>query len=428
LKSAVATPIVVEAQLWGAIGIGSTHGPLPEDAEERMAGFTQLVGTAIANAASRTNLASLAAEQSALRRVATLVARGAPPEKLFASVTEEAAQLLGVDFAALGRYESDGTVVMLAARGEPAASLFAVGTRLAVGGENITSIIARTGRPARLDGYGDDAGQITAAGRASGIRASVGTPIIVEFRLWGVMTAGTTTDDELPADTEARLASFTELLATAIANAESRSDLTASRARIVAAGDEARRRIERNLHDGAQQRLVSLALELRSAQAAMPPEMEDVRARLARVGDGLTHALEELRELSRGIHPAILSEGGLGPALKTLARRSQVPVDLSVDVERRLREPIEVCAYYVVSEMLANAAKHAEASAVRVGVEATEDVLLISVRDDGVGGADPASGSGLVGLRDRVDTLGGTMVLESPPGGGTSLTVELPAD
>jgi signal transduction histidine kinase len=390
------------------------------------AGVSGPLGTAMPSGASHAALARLAEEQAALRRVATLVARGALPQELFASVTEQAANLLGVDFAALGRYEPDGTVVALAAYGQPAAGLFDAGGRFALGGDNITTLVSRTGLPARIDGYGDDAAPINAMVRATGIRSTVGAPIIVEGQLWGVMSAGTTTEDHLPADTEARLESFTELLATAIANAESRADLAASRARLVAAGDETRRRIERDLHDGAQQRLVSLALELRSAHSALPAELEDVRAQLARVAQGLTQALEELRELSRGIHPAILSEGGLGPALKTLARRSPIPVTLSVTVDVRLREPIEVGAYYVVSEMLANAAKHARASAVRVDVEVVEDVLCVYVRDNGVGGADPASGSGLLGLRDRVDALGGIMSLESRPGAGTWLTVELP--
>jgi signal transduction histidine kinase len=194
----------------------------------------------------------------------------------------------------------------------------------------------------------------------------------------------------------------------------------------VAAGDQARRRIERDLHDGTQQRLVSLVLDLRTAEAAVPPERPELRAQLARVGDGLTGALEELRELSRGIHPAILSEGGLRPALKALARRSPVPVELEVDVEARLPEPVEVAAYYVVSEALANAAKHAHASVAEVEARAGDGLLHLSVRDDGVGGAVPGGGSGLVGLADRVEALGGTIKLHSPAGHGTRLQIDLP--
>jgi signal transduction histidine kinase len=206
----------------------------------------------------------------------------------------------------------------------------------------------------------------------------------------------------------------------------SREELAASRTRVVAAADQARRRIERDLHDGTQQRLVSLVLDLRAAQAAVPPELPELRAQLARVADGLTGALEDLRELSRGIHPAVLSEGGLAPALKALARRSAVPVELEVEVPARLAEPVEVAAYYVVSEALANTAKHAHASVIHVRVQAGDDRLRLSVRDDGVGGATPGRGSGLVGLTDRVQALGGTITIHSPAGQGTRLQIDLP--
>jgi signal transduction histidine kinase len=207
---------------------------------------------------------------------------------------------------------------------------------------------------------------------------------------------------------------------------DSRGELTASRARIVAAGDQARRRIERDLHDGSQQRLVSLVLDARSAEAALPPELPELKALLAGVADGISGALDELREVSRGIHPAILSVGGLGPALKALARRSVVPVQMEVDIPRRLPEPVEVAAYYVVSEALTNAAKHARASVARVDAQARNGALHISVRDDGIGGADAARGSGLIGLTDRVEALGGTISVSSPAGKGTALLIELP--
>jgi signal transduction histidine kinase len=227
-------------------------------------------------------------------------------------------------------------------------------------------------------------------------------------------------------DTESRLTGFTELVATAVANAESRSELAASRARIVAASDETRRRVERDLHDGAQQRLVTLGLSLRSAQAELPHDLEEIHAELSHVGTGLTAVLDELREISRGIHPAILSEGGLAPALKTLARRSPTPVALDVRVDGRLPDGVEVCAYYVVSEMLTNTAKHAQASAVHVDVARADGVLHVVVRDDGVGGADPRRGSGLVGLRDRVEALGGSIAFGSAKGAGTVVEVQLP--
>jgi signal transduction histidine kinase len=242
-------------------------------------------------------------------------------------------------------------------------------------------------------------------------------PVNVEGRLWGVMYAASTTAAPLPADIEARLAQFTELVATAIANAEARAELIASRARIVATADETRRSIERDLHDGAQQRVVSLALQLRAAQAAVPPELGQLGADLERVTAGLINAQEELREYARGIHPAILTESGLGSALKTLARRCPIPVDLDIQADGRLPEPIEVAAYYVVSEALTNAVKHANAANAAVEVEAVTGALRISVRDDGSGGAGFTGGTGLVGLKDRVEALGGRIWLDSPPGG-----------
>jgi signal transduction histidine kinase len=232
----------------------------------------------------------------------------------------------------------------------------------------------------------------------------------------------------MPARMEERLADLTDLVATAIANAESRADLAASRARVVTAADETRRRLERDLHDGAQQRLVSLALDLRAVQAAMPPEQAELEAELSRAADGLTSVLNELRELAHGIHPAILTEGGLGPALKSLARRCPIPVELDVRTDTRLPAPVEVAAYYVVSETLTNAAKHAKASIVKIDVEAVDGLLHLSVRDDGAGGADPARGTGLLGLQDRVEAQGGTSSVCSPPGEGTTLRVELPID
>jgi signal transduction histidine kinase len=261
-----------------------------------------------------------------------------------------------------------------------------------------------------------------------GWRSSVGAPVFVEGRLWGALAVVSTTDEPLPPDTEGRLAEFTELVATAIANTDSRAELDASRARIVATTDATRRRIERDLHDGAQQQLVSLALELRAAQEAVPPELGELRAELSGIVDGLKSLLDDLREIAHGIHPPIQAEGGLEPALKTLARRSVVPIELDVRAKDRLPEQIEVAAYYVVSEALTNVVKYARASVVHVEVESRDRILRVAVRDDGLGGADPALGSGLVGLKDRAEAIGGKMTLQSPRGGGTSLHVELPLD
>jgi signal transduction histidine kinase len=399
--------------------------------ELRLAEFTELVATAIANAESRAGLARLADEQAALRRVATLVAHGAPPEELFAVVTEEVGRLLSVEYAHLGRYESDGMTMTIVAGwantgGDPIAPRG--GPRWRLGGKNVSTLVFETGRAARIDGFADASGPLGVAAREDGVGSGVGAPVIVEGRLWGVMSAHSPQSQPLPADTEARLASFTELVATAIANAESRAQLIASRARIAAAADETRRRIERDLHDGIQQRLVSLQLQMRAVQTAVPPELGELERDLSRVAEGLASAFDELREISRGIHPAILSEGGLGPALRTLARRSAVPVELDLHADRRLPERVEVAAYYVVSEALTNAAKHAHASVVKVELDTHDAILQLAIRDDGLGGADPSKGSGLVGLSDRIEALGGTLEVTSPAGRGTTLLIEVPLE
>jgi signal transduction histidine kinase len=262
------------------------------------------------------------------------------------------------------------------------------------------------------------------------LRSSVGVPISVEGRLWGVLVVSSTHEEPLPADTEARLVGFTDLVATALANADARAELTASRARVVAAADNTRRRIERDLHDGAQQRLISLALQLRMARAGVPPEAAQLAAQLDRLTAELTGVVDELREFARGIHPAILAQGGLGPAVKALARRSAVPVVLAVRLNRRLPEPLEQAAYYVISEALANTTKHAHASVVHIEVDdetaGGPAVLRICIRDDGRGGADFTRGSGLVGLKDRVEALGGRLLLQTAPGAGTAVRAEIP--
>jgi signal transduction histidine kinase len=412
------------------MGVAYTHEePLPADTEARLAGFTELVATAIANAQARVELRGFAEEQAALRRVATLVARAAPPKEVFAAVAGEAGRLLKVDFTVLSRYDPDGAVAVVGgwAKADPGRPL-AVGTRLEPGGRNMHALVFQTGRPARIDDYRDGSGQAADVARDWAFRSAVGAPISVEDRLWGVISVASAREEPLSTDTEARLAGFTELVGTAVANAEGQAALTASRARIVAAADTARRRIERDLHDGAQQRLVTLALQLRAAQAAVPPAAEELADELEHVTIELTSVLDELREMARGIHPTVLVQGGLRPAMKTLARRSAVPVQLDVRVQGRLPESVEIATYYVVAEALTNAAKHAHASVVHVEVEPAEGLLRVCVRDDGRGGADLAGGSGLVGLKDRVEALGGRICLQSAPGTGTAVKVTLPLD
>jgi signal transduction histidine kinase len=424
-QSSVGAPITVEGRLWGALAVVSkSEQPLPRDTEQRLAEFAELFGTAIAKSEAHEQLAQLADEQSALRRVATLVAEGATPHRVFEGVRHEVARMFNAPLSVLLRYDTDDTATVLATSD---GYLGPVGRSWPVEGDSSAiARVCRTGLPARADYTRPTHGPIAAAARAVGARSAVGVPVIVDGTLWGVMAVGSRETEPLRSDFEGRLAKFTELLATAIANAEGRAELDASRARIVATADATRRRIERDLHDGAQQQLVWLALALRAAQATVPEELEQHRSELGRVVDGLTAALDDLREIALGIHPAGLSEDGLTPALKRLVARSPLRVNLDVRADGRFPEHVEVTAYYVVSESLTNAAKYADAPVVDVAVTADGGALRVDVRDDGRGGADPAEGSGLLGLRDRVEAIGGTMRLTSPPGAGTSLRVELP--
>jgi GAF domain-containing protein len=431
IRSSVATPITVEGRLWGATVAGTRRAHLPADTEQRLVGFTELVGTAIANAEgraqleqSRDELRRLADEQAALRRVATLVARGVPAAEVFAAVAQEVGHVLGANATTIARLDADGAMTVLAVVGDHSDAL-AVGSRWKPEPPLALAVALRTGRAARVDDYSQAPGEYADAVRRLGLRSSVAAPITVEGRLWGAIVAGTR-HGRFPTDTEHRMAGFTELIGTAIANADSRAQLTTSRARIVTAADDARRRIERDLHDGTQQRLVALGLTLRLAQTTVPADLSQLQSQLGRITDELTAATEELREIARGIHPAILSEGGLGPALRTLARRAAIPVELDIRTDTRPADPIEVAAYYVVSEALTNTTKHAHASHAHVAVEQRNTLLHLSIRDDGAGGADPAGGSGLIGLRDRVQALGGSIEITSRPGDGTGIVVELP--
>jgi signal transduction histidine kinase len=292
----------------------------------------------------------------------------------------------------------------------------------------LIATVLRTGQAARVDDYAG----IEEARLGGALRSAVAVPVHVDGRLWGMIVVGSG-EGPLPDGTEQRMSEFTDLVATAVANAQTRAELVSSRARIVAASDEARRQIERDLHDGSQQRLIALALRLRwvaapyeSDEIRTDYEGDEIRTEITDVAAELIAVIDELREICRGIHPEILSTAGLGPALRALGRRSAVPVEMDVRIDGRLPEPVEVGAYYVVSEMLSNAAKHARASVVEVDAEASDGMLRVCVRDDGVGGADPLRGSGLVGLKDRIEALGGTLSMQSPVGGGTRVSCELP--
>ena len=371
-------------------------------------------------------VSELAQQQASLRRVATLVARGVSSAEVFRAVADEVAYAIDVDNTCLMRFEPDGSGALVAAHNEAGLKAMPVGARLDLEGDNVAAMVLSTGRPARLNTHEDAAGPAAALIRDLGYRSGVGVPVIVDGRLWGTVIVGSSSKEPPPPDTESRLTGFAELVATAIANADARAELMASRARIVAAADDARRRFERDLHDGAQQRLVSLALMLRAVEDSIPSRLPAVKGQVSDIIAGLLAANEELRELSHGLHPAILSRGGLRPAIRNLARRSAVPVELDLDVERRLPERVEVAMYYVAAEALTNAAKHAHASTVTLSVAADVCGVRLSVQDDGVGGADLGNGSGLIGLKDRVEALGGRMQISSINQRGTTLIAEMP--
>jgi signal transduction histidine kinase len=372
------------------------------------------------------HLAEVEAEQAALRRIAALLARSVPPEEVFDAVVEEVRSLMGVDAAALVRYEADKTATLLAVSAEADARVDLPQNKLSTEGHNVTALVLGTGRPARVDDYTKaTGGEHVRRYREAGVRSGAGAPVQLRERMWGVL-AVYSMHERLPPDMEARLVDFAALVASALANVQAWSELEASRVRIISAADEARRRVMRDLHDGAQQRVVVLALRARMLAESEAAQTAGLDAELRGFEVDLNGVLEELRTIASGLHPAALSRGGLGPALGTLARRSPVPVVLDVQLPEGVAESVEVAAYYLVAETLTNTTKHAEASRVDVSVELRYGRLWVCVRDDGVGGADPARGSGLVGLKDRIETFGGTMTLDSPSGGGTTLVAQLP--
>jgi GAF domain-containing protein len=426
VRRASGAPVIVDGRLWGAMVVGAPGSSSLSDTEERVAQFTELVSAAISNIESRAKVEELAAEQSALRRVATLVAQGASPDELFSAVVREVSGVIDVPIVSINRYEADRTLTILGIVGETSTW---IGTQWPVWGVAATTL--DTGRPSRED---DAIGM--PAPRGDPVRdaltkpwqevyANVAAPIIVEGGLWGFMSAAQRPGTPIPAGTEERLLRFTELVATAVSNTTTRTELLTSRARLVSAADESRRRLERDLHDGIQQWLVALAL--RARKAAGLERTGESAVELSGLADDLVAVTDELREISRGIHPAILSDAGLDDALDALARRSTVRVDLDVGFEGRYEPTLEATVYYVAAESITNAVKHAQASAVRVRGGQREGALLLEISDDGVGGADPRRGTGLIGLKDRVETLGGTISFTSPAGAGTTIRMKLPA-
>jgi signal transduction histidine kinase len=420
---AVAIPIVVHGRLWGAMVVTRFDAePFPADIEPRVAQFTELVAIAIANAEARAEARRLADEQAALRRVATLVAQGAAPDAVFDAVIAEVGQLLGAAQVGLARYQSEQEIAVLAMLGADP-SLLRVGMRLPLQGDSVSTRVRRTGRSARLDSYdeGTSIGQVL---DRHDVNVSLGAPIVVDGALWGMIAASWKGQDRPPDDAEERLAEFAELVDTAIANADSRDQLTASRTRMLSAQDEARRRVVRDLHDGAQQRLVHTIITLKLAQRALREQPVGAEALVA---EALAHAEQgnaELRELARGILPAVLTRGGLRAGVETVVARMDLPVEVDV-TERRLAPAIEASAYFVVAEALTNAVKHSRATNAQVTARVEDGALRVQIRDNGAGGADP-DGRGLTGIGDRVAAFGGTLRIDSTPAGGTVLTAEFP--
>ena len=429
IGKAAGVPVIVGGRVWGAVVVAGNYQrpPLPADTLDRLAVFTELVATAIANSDARTEIERLAGEQAALRRVATLVARGAETGEVFAAVAREVSEVMHLPVAAVQRYEDDGQTTTVMAAWSDRPHPFQPGTRWPYYAAGLAGRVRQTGRAGRVVDYSRRRGAFAAKARELGFYSVAGAPIIVDGAVWGLVTIAST-DGPLPDRTEDRLAEFTELLGTAVANTQSRTELSASRARIVAAADQTRRRLERDLHDGIQQRLVSLALKAGTIAMMSPRPVEEIRGELSRLADGLGTAMDELREISHGIHPAILSEAGLGPALEALARRSAVPVEVDLNLGPRLGEHVEAAGYYIASEAIANVAKHAQASVIDMRADGCDGALILSISDDGIGGADPSRGSGLIGLKDRVEALGGTISVLSPTGHGTALHVQLPAE
>jgi signal transduction histidine kinase len=355
--------------------------------------------------------------------VATLVAEGAAPTAVLDAVAGEMETLLDADQVALNRFEPGAEILVLAHRGLDVART-PVGSRVSHEGESVTATVRRTGRPARMEDYETAPGALGELARATGERSSVGAPIVVDGRLWGIVTASWKGEQSPPADTEERMARFAQLLDTAIANADSRDQLTASRARLLTAADEARRRVVRDLHDGAQQRLVHTIVTLKLALRGLQENDEKAESLVQEALEQAEKGHVELRELAHGILPSVLTRGGLRSGVGAMVSRLDLPVQVQVPAERFPAE-IEASAYFVVAEALTNVVKHAHARRVEVRASVDDGMLRVAVRDDGHGGANPR-GHGLVAMGDRVTALGGQLEIESPVGGGTRVVATLP--
>jgi signal transduction histidine kinase len=435
--AATAVAIVSSLTVWNtAHGSGPfiraslTHSVLASQLFVAVAALTSLVLAAVTaeRTASETAQRALTDEHAALRRIATLVAGEAASKRVFEQVTVEAARTIGAAAASLARFDDDGMVTFVGGWSESGTLAFPVDSRVAVERTGVLAAVQKTGKPQRIR-YEERTGDVAERFTSFGYGSAAAAPVKLGPQLWGALVAAGRRGATLPAGSEDRLSDFAELVAQALANADAYRKLAASRARIVEAADTERQRLERNLHDGAQQRLVSLALKLRLVKARVRDDPASAETGLSEAEDELGQALDELRELARGIHPAVLTDRGLAAALATLAERaSGLPVTLTRVPAHRLPDPIEAAIYYLVAEAITNVAKYARATQATVAVERSNGIATVVVSDDGVGGAEPNTGSGLVGLADRVEALGGRLRVDSPPGRGTCITAEIPCE
>jgi signal transduction histidine kinase len=435
--AATAVAIVSSVTVWNtAHGSGPfirtslTHSLLASQLFVAVAALTSLVLAAVTaeRSASEHAQRALTDEHAALRRIATLVAGEAASRRVFEQVTAEAAQTIGAAAASLARFDKDDSVTFVGGWSESGTLAFPIDSRVAIEGTSVLAAVRETGEPQRIDRYEGATGELVERFTSFGYGSATAAPVKLGAHVWGALVAAGRQGSPFPAGSEGRLKDFADLVAQALANADAYRKLAASRARIVEAADTERRRLERNLHDGAQQRLVSLALQLRLVKANLRTDPTSAEARLTEAEGELGHALDELRELARGIHPAVLTDRGLAAALEALTARASLPVGLTCVPEDRLPDPIEAAIYYLVAEAITNVAKYAQATHGSVEVARSNGIATVVVSDDGVGGAKPNSGSGLVGLADRVEALGGRLRVDSPPGRGTRITAEIPCD
>ena len=438
IGAATAVAIVSSLTVWNtAHGSGPfvraslTHSVLASQLFVAVAALTSLVLAAVTaeRTASETAQRALTDEHAALRRIATLVAGEAASKRVFEQVTVEAARTIGAAAASLARFDDDDMVTFVGGWSESGALAFPVDSRIAVEQTGVLAAVQETGQPQRIARYDERTGRVAERFTSFGYGSAAAAPVKLGSQVWGALVAAGRRGAMLPAGSEGRLSDFAELVAQALANADAYRKLAASRARIVEAADTERQRLERNLHDGAQQRLVSLALKLRLVKARVRDDPASAETGLSEAEDELGQALDELRELARGIHPAVLTDRGLAAALATLAERASVlPVTLARVPENRFPDQIEAAIYYLVAEAITNVAKYAQATQATVAVERSNGFAIVVVSDDGVGGAEPNTGSGLVGLADRVEALGGRLRIDSPPGRGTCITAEIPCE